>query len=162
MNLYINIITIKRYNLMLSIPLCLFCWAVNLNLAWTYYFTGDKEQELIGFKKEYRKFFAKCIYVYIKILASLLKYWKVLAKCNNEYKKKNMLLFSSVHWTINVLQGTRKTRPCILGPPVRGIIFALITRNCIVQASWSPAPWCRSPCPSFGPEPPPPGSLPAS
>merc|ERR1711970_896276 len=24
----------------LSIPLCLFCWAVNLNLAWTYYFTG--------------------------------------------------------------------------------------------------------------------------
>merc|ERR1719151_572860 len=23
-----------------SIPLCLFCWAVNLNLAWTYYFTG--------------------------------------------------------------------------------------------------------------------------
>merc|ERR1712013_225079 len=24
----------------LSVPLCLFCWAVNLNLAWTYYFTG--------------------------------------------------------------------------------------------------------------------------
>merc|ERR1711910_268277 len=24
----------------LSIPLCLFCWAVDLNLAWTYYFTG--------------------------------------------------------------------------------------------------------------------------
>ena len=24
----------------LSIPLCLFCWAVNLNLTWTYYFTG--------------------------------------------------------------------------------------------------------------------------
>ena len=24
----------------LSIPLCLFCWAVNLDLAWTYYFTG--------------------------------------------------------------------------------------------------------------------------
>jgi len=24
----------------LSIPLCLFCWAVKLNLAWTYYFTG--------------------------------------------------------------------------------------------------------------------------
>jgi len=24
----------------LSIPLCLFCWAVNLNLSWTYYFTG--------------------------------------------------------------------------------------------------------------------------
>ena len=24
----------------MSIPLCLFCWAVNLNLAWTYYFTG--------------------------------------------------------------------------------------------------------------------------
>jgi len=23
-----------------SIPLCLFCWAVNLNLTWTYYFTG--------------------------------------------------------------------------------------------------------------------------
>merc|ERR1712038_110330 len=23
-----------------SVPLCLFCWAVNLNLAWTYYFTG--------------------------------------------------------------------------------------------------------------------------
>uniref|UniRef100_A0A0K2TLS5 Urea-proton symporter DUR3 n=1 Tax=Lepeophtheirus salmonis TaxID=72036 RepID=A0A0K2TLS5_LEPSM len=25
---------------LLSIPLCLFCWAVNLNLTWTYYFTG--------------------------------------------------------------------------------------------------------------------------
>jgi len=24
----------------MSIPLCLFCWAVNLDLAWTYYFTG--------------------------------------------------------------------------------------------------------------------------
>ncbi len=24
----------------LSIPLCLFCWSVDLNLAWTYYFTG--------------------------------------------------------------------------------------------------------------------------
>jgi len=24
----------------MSVPLCLFCWAVNLNLAWTYYFTG--------------------------------------------------------------------------------------------------------------------------
>ncbi len=24
----------------LSIPLCLFCWAVNLDLSWTYYFTG--------------------------------------------------------------------------------------------------------------------------
>ena len=24
----------------LSVPLCLFCWAVNLDLAWTYYFTG--------------------------------------------------------------------------------------------------------------------------
>merc|ERR1719289_584475 len=24
----------------LSIPLCLFCWAVNLDLTWTYYFTG--------------------------------------------------------------------------------------------------------------------------
>ena len=24
----------------LSVPLCLFCWTVNLNLAWTYYFTG--------------------------------------------------------------------------------------------------------------------------
>lgn len=24
----------------LSIPLCIFCWAVNLDLAWTYYFTG--------------------------------------------------------------------------------------------------------------------------
>lgn len=24
----------------LSVPLCLFCWAVNLNLTWTYYFTG--------------------------------------------------------------------------------------------------------------------------
>merc|ERR1711936_347806 len=24
----------------LSVPLCLFCWAVDLNLAWTYYFTG--------------------------------------------------------------------------------------------------------------------------
>jgi len=23
-----------------SVPLCLFCWAVDLNLAWTYYFTG--------------------------------------------------------------------------------------------------------------------------
>ena len=23
-----------------SIPLCLFCWAVDLNLTWTYYFTG--------------------------------------------------------------------------------------------------------------------------
>ena len=24
----------------LSVPLCLFCWTVKLNLAWTYYFTG--------------------------------------------------------------------------------------------------------------------------
>ena len=24
----------------MSVPLCLFCWAVNLDLAWTYYFTG--------------------------------------------------------------------------------------------------------------------------
>ena len=24
----------------LIVPLCLFCWAVNLNLAWTYYFMG--------------------------------------------------------------------------------------------------------------------------
>ena len=23
-----------------QVPLCMFCWTVNLNLAWTYYFTG--------------------------------------------------------------------------------------------------------------------------